>query len=66
MSLPRDDYRIRRGIPADIRAAFEVSMLATVALERRYQIGSAPNLVMSSREFGQFDRFIAFAPATVL
>ena len=35
-------------------------------LERDYQIDSPPNLLMSSRDFGLFDRFVPFAPAIVL
>lgn len=35
-------------------------------LERGYKIDSPPNLLMSSRDFGLFDRFVPFAPAIVL
>ncbi len=35
-------------------------------LERGYQIDSPPGLLMSSRDFGRFDRFVPFAPAIVL
>jgi GNAT superfamily N-acetyltransferase len=35
-------------------------------LERGYQIDTPPGLLMSSRDFGRFDRFLPFAPAIVL
>ena len=35
-------------------------------LERGYKIDSPPGLLMSSRDFGRFDRFVPFAPAIVL
>jgi GNAT superfamily N-acetyltransferase len=35
-------------------------------LERGYKIDAPPGLLMSSRDFGQFDRFVPFAPAIVL
>ena len=35
-------------------------------LERGYKIGTPPGLLMSSRDFGRFDRFVPFAPAIVL
>jgi hypothetical protein len=35
-------------------------------LERGYEIDAPPGLLMSSREFGRFDRFVPFAPAIVL
>ena len=35
-------------------------------LERGYQIDSPPGVLMSSRDFGRFDRFLPFAPAIVL
>jgi GNAT superfamily N-acetyltransferase len=50
--------------------SFEVPSINSVVmhhlLERRYQIGSPSNLLMSSKDFGRFDRFVAFAPAIVL
>jgi GNAT superfamily N-acetyltransferase len=35
-------------------------------LERGYKIDAPPNFLMSSRDFGRFDRFVPFAPAIVL
>jgi GNAT superfamily N-acetyltransferase len=35
-------------------------------LERGYKIDAPPGLLMSSRDFGRFDRFLPFAPAIVL
>jgi hypothetical protein len=35
-------------------------------LERGYKIDAPPGLLMSSRDFGRFDRFVPFAPAIVL
>lgn len=35
-------------------------------LERGYKIDSPPGFFMSSEDFGQFDRFVSFAPAIVL
>jgi hypothetical protein len=35
-------------------------------LERGYKIDSPPGVLMSSRDFGRFDRFVPFAPAIVL
>jgi GNAT superfamily N-acetyltransferase len=35
-------------------------------LERGYKIDTPANLLMSNREFGRFDCFVAFAPAIVL
>jgi hypothetical protein len=35
-------------------------------LERGYKIDSPSGLLMSSEDFGQFDRFVSFAPAVVL
>jgi GNAT superfamily N-acetyltransferase len=35
-------------------------------LERRYKIDPASNLLMSNKDFGRFDRFVAFSPAIVL
>lgn len=50
--------------------SFQVPSINVVAmnhlLERGYKIDSPPGLLMSSREFGRFDRFVPFAPAIVL
>jgi GNAT superfamily N-acetyltransferase len=50
--------------------SFEVPSINSVVmhhlLERRYKIDLPPNLFMSSKDFGRFDRFVAFAPAIVL
>lgn len=35
-------------------------------LDRGYKFDSPPGLLMSSRDFGRFDRFLPFAPAIVL
>ncbi len=35
-------------------------------LKRGYKIDTPPGFLMSSREFGRFDRFLPFAPAIVL
>jgi GNAT superfamily N-acetyltransferase len=35
-------------------------------LERGYKMDTPPGLLMSSRDFGRFDRFVPFAPAIVL
>jgi GNAT superfamily N-acetyltransferase len=50
--------------------SFEVPSVNAVVmhhlLERHYKIDSPSNLLMSSKEFGRFDRFVAFAPSIVL
>lgn len=50
--------------------AFEVPMVNEVAmrhlLDRRYQMDPFLTLLLSSRPFGQFDRFIGFSPPFVL
>jgi hypothetical protein len=50
--------------------SFQVPSLNAVAmhylLECGYKIDAPPGLFMSSAPFGQFDRFIPFAPAIVL
>lgn len=50
--------------------SFEVPSVNAVVmhhlLERRYKIDLSSNLLMSSKDFGRFDRFVAFSPAIVL
>ena len=50
--------------------AFEVPMVNEVAMRhllgRGYQMDSSLSLLLSSRPFGKFDRFISFAPAFML
>jgi GNAT superfamily N-acetyltransferase len=50
--------------------SFQVPSINVVVMhhlfERGYKIDAPPNLLMSSRDFGLFDRFVPFAPSIVL
>jgi GNAT superfamily N-acetyltransferase len=50
--------------------SFEVPSINSVVMHhllgRRYKIDLSSNLLMSSKDFGRFDRFVAFAPSIVL